>query len=199
MENLLIEAENFVINLLNEELDSSFVYHNVFHTQRVVEKTKELIEGMQIDEKSAQVLTLTAWFHDVGYTKSIEGHEEESVKIAEEFFKSKNVSEDVIKQVSELILATRMGVKPSSNLEKIIRDADMDNLWRKDFFEKSHSLKKEIEIIKNIKIRDPEWNHWLIELLKEHKFEALTQKMERDWIKHENLMRMLEELENEEI
>jgi hypothetical protein len=35
----------------------------------------------------------------------------------------------------------------------------MDNLGRKDFFEKAHSLKKEIEIIKNIKIRDPEWNH----------------------------------------
>jgi hypothetical protein len=35
----------------------------------------------------------------------------------------------------------------------------MDNLGRNDFFEKAHSLRKEIEIIKNIKINDPEWIH----------------------------------------
>jgi hypothetical protein len=35
----------------------------------------------------------------------------------------------------------------------------MDNLGREDFFEKTNCLKKEIEIIKNIKIKDPEWMH----------------------------------------
>jgi hypothetical protein len=68
--------------------------------------------------------------------------------------------EEKIKLVERIILATIPEYKtPIDIYEKIIRDADMDNLGRKDFFEKSNSLKREIEIIKNIKIKDPEWNH----------------------------------------
>jgi hypothetical protein len=59
-------------------------------------------------------------------------------------------------------------------------------------------LKKEIEVIKQIKIKDPEWNHGLIDLLKEHQYKAFTQKAERDSKKDENLKKMLHELENEE-
>ncbi len=193
MENLLIEVENFVINLLNDELDSSFVYHNVFHTQRVVEKTKELIEGMQIDEESAHVLILTAWFHDVGYTKSIEGHEEESVKIAEDFFKSKDVSEDVIKQVSELILATKMGVKPSSDLEKIIRDADCAHLGSKNFSDYTSLLRKEWELTKNHVVSDAKWNEENIQFLTSHRF--YTDFAAKNWSKTEskNLAQLLKE------
>ncbi|MBA6157220.1 HD domain-containing protein [Tenacibaculum sp. S7007] len=193
MENLLIEVENFVINLLNDELDSSFVYHNVFHTQRVVEKTKELIEGMQIDEQSAHVLMLTAWFHDVGYTKSIEGHEEESAKIAEDFFKSKNVSEDVIKQISELILATKMGVKPSSNLEKIIRDADCAHLGSKNFSDYTSLLRKEWELTKNHVVSDAKWNEENIQFLTNHRF--YTDFAAKNWSKTEskNLAQLLKE------
>jgi hypothetical protein len=72
----------------------------------------------------------------------------------------------------------------------------MDNLWRDDFEEKANSLKKELEVIKKIKIKDPEWNHGLIDLLKEHQYKAYTQKIERDSKKNENLKKMLHELEH---
>ncbi|MBT3729603.1 hypothetical protein HOF65_06375 [bacterium] len=59
-----------------------------------------------------------------------------------------------------MILATDIDYKEAKDIyEKIIKDADLDNLGRKDFVEKSHSLRKEIEVIKNIKIKDPDWNH----------------------------------------
>jgi len=35
----------------------------------------------------------------------------------------------------------------------------MDNLGRNDFLDRANSLKKELEVIKNIKIKDPDWNH----------------------------------------
>ncbi|WP_333780773.1 hypothetical protein [Tenacibaculum pacificus] len=62
MENLLIEAENFVVTLLNEKLDTSFIYHNVLHTQRVVAKTKELIKEAELTTELSNILLLTAWF-----------------------------------------------------------------------------------------------------------------------------------------
>jgi hypothetical protein len=38
----------------------------------------------------------------------------------------------------------------------------------------------------------------LVELLKEHQYQAFTQKAERDAKKHENLVKMIKELEEEE-
>lgn len=193
MENLLIEAENFVINFLNEELDSSFVYHNIFHTQRVVEKTKELIQGMQIDEKAAQILILAAWFHDTGYAKSIENHEEESVKIAEVFLKNKEVSKDIIEQVLNLILATKIGIKPSSDLEKIIRDADCAHLGSKNFSDYTSLLRKEWELTKKHVVSDAEWNKENINFLTNHRF--YTEFAAKNWSKTEskNLAQLLKE------
>ena len=108
MKNLLLKAENYVISFLNENLDSSFIYHNIIHTKRVVEKTKELIDGMQIEDKDASRLILAAWFHDTGLVEGCENHESESAVIAEEFLKKQKISEDEIKSIKDLILATKI-------------------------------------------------------------------------------------------
>ena len=191
MKNLLIEAENFVVNFLNEKLESSFVYHSVFHTQRVVEKTQVLIEGLKIDEESANHLLLAAWFHDTGYTKSIENHENESVKIAEVFFNEQNVSGKVVSEVSKLILATKMGVKPTSELEKIIRDADCAHLGSKNFSDYTSLLRKEWELTKECIVSDEKWNEENIQFLTNHRFH--TDFAAKNWGKGEskNLAQLL--------
>lgn len=170
MENLLIEAENFVVHFLNEKLATSFIYHNVFHTQRVVAKTKELIEGAGITATSANNLLLAAWFHDIGYTKSIENHEEESVKIATVFLKNKGVSEVVILEVSQLILATKISVEPITELEKIIRDADCAHLGSKNFSDYTLLLRKEWELSKEEVFSDEKWLEENIQFLTKHRF-----------------------------
>jgi hypothetical protein len=48
-------------------------------------------------------------------------------------------------------------------------------------------LRKEIEIIKNIKILDPEWNHYSLNFLREHKFLTPTEIQERQTKKEENI------------
>ena len=48
METLIKQAEDFVTQYLNDHLDANFVYHNLAHTQRVVNKTKELTEESDI-------------------------------------------------------------------------------------------------------------------------------------------------------
>ena len=105
-----------------------------------------------------------------------------------------------INLIEEIILATDPDYKKPKNIyEEIIRDADMDNLWREDFFDRSNNLKKELELIKHIKINDPDWSHASIELLKEHEYKTNAQKTERDMKKIENLKEMIHELENSEI
>ena len=48
MNALINETENFVTKYINDHLDTSFVYHNIAHTQRVVRKVYELIEDKSI-------------------------------------------------------------------------------------------------------------------------------------------------------
>ena len=81
MESVLQHAEKFVVDLLTNKLDNNYVYHNLSHTQRVVEKTNEFIEALKIEGESAENLLVASWFHDVGYTKGKENHEEESIRV----------------------------------------------------------------------------------------------------------------------
>lgn len=193
MKDLLIEVEKFVINLLNENLKASFVYHSISHTQRVVEKTKELIEGMAIDEKSAEILLIAAWFHDVGYMESIENHEEESIKVAEVFLRKHKVSDDVIQTVSKLILATKMGVSPLNELEKVIRDADCAHIGSKNFGDYTSLLRKEWELTKGYVVSDAKWNEENIQFLTNHRF--YTDFAAKNWSKGEskNLAQLLKD------
>ena len=71
MDKLIVEAEKFTTSLLNEKLDTSFLYHNLTHTQRVVEKAKELAEQSGLNDSEKNILILATWLHDTGYTKNI--------------------------------------------------------------------------------------------------------------------------------
>ena len=123
MANIIQETESYVISLLTNELDSNFLYHNIRHTQRVVKSTQELLDFYTLDAKDAEDLLLTAWLHDTGYTRSAKNHEEESCVIARQFLSGKNLSEDRINNVCDLIMATKKGYDPKNLNEEIMQIA----------------------------------------------------------------------------
>ena len=170
-DNILEKADRFVLKLFTEQLPNTFIYHNYNHTQRVVKSTKELIEKSQINVKEEKALILAAWLHDTGYTKTIKGHEEESVKIAKGFLKENNESEEIIQLVEKCILATKKSVTPETKLEKIIKDADSSHLAKEYFEETTEFLRQELKL-HNVKYFTP--NEWLEENIRmfteEHRF-----------------------------
>ncbi len=157
MDNLISKTQEFTIELLNNNLDNKFTYHNLAHTQRVVEKTTELAELTEITELEKNQLIISAWLHDVGYTKKIEKHEEESVKIAKAFLKENECDKNDIEVVSQLILATKMNHEPKNKLEKIIRDADCAHIGSKNYIDISELLRKEWEITCDKTLTESEW------------------------------------------
>ncbi len=157
MSTLIAAAEKKVFGLLNTDLDRKYVYHNLAHTQRVVEKTKELIENLKVTKIAAENLEIAAWFHDTGFVNGAENHEEESVRIVSEFLKSNKVSEKRIEAISKIILATKMNHQPKDDLEKIITDADCAHLASKNFFDYTSLLRKEWELTGFKKVSDLEW------------------------------------------
>ena len=197
--NIVLERAKKYVNKLLVPLERHY-YHSYNHAIEVMERSIYLWEKESLEKNEIEMIAIAWLFHDTGFIIQYDKNEPIWAKIAQNYLKSILYDRDKIKIIERLILATNPEYKnPKDIYEKIIKDADMDNLGRKDFFEKGHSLKREIEIIKNIKIRDPNWNHWQVDLLKEHQFETQTQKTERDYVKGKNLEEMIKELENEDI
>ena len=171
MPDILKITQEFVFNLFKEKLPSTFLYHNYAHTEFVCNGVDEIIENTNLNEEDRLVLKLAALLHDTGYTKTIEGHENESVKIATSFLKEQGVDDKTIDAVNLCILATKLDVKPKTALEKIIKDADTSHFGKDNFNEASEFLRKELETM-NIKNYSPkEWLDENIQLLSErHQF-----------------------------
>lgn len=192
MSTLVEKAESFVIKLLSEKLDKQFVYHNISHTQRVVEKVIELTTLAQIQEKDVEKLTIAAWFHDTGFIKNVANHEEESVLIAKQFLTQNNIDADFINAVSELILATKVNQPAKNELEKLLKDADCSHIGSKSYDDFAQLLHKERELVLNEKIKNSDWLAQNIDFLtNKHRFlsEAGSKKWEKQ--KGKNLAQLL--------
>ena len=184
MNSLIEKTEQFVVDLLNESLAKNFVYHNIAHTQRVVEKTLELIEGETFSEVEKQSLLLAAWFHDAGFTVNPDNHEEESVAIATNFLNNEGVSDEIIDEVSRLIAITKMGVSPSTEVEKILKDADCSHVGSKNYSDFNELLRKERELVCDRTIKDVEWDDANLNFLTKHRF--YTSKASKLWEKQKS-------------
>jgi len=173
-------------------------YHQYNHSLEVMERCVYLWKKEELTQDELEILALAGLFHDTGFIIQYDDNEYIWAKIARNYLRSNLYPEEKIKIIEELILATNPKTEPKNILEKIIKDADLDNLWREDFFEKNNKMKKELETIKKIKLKDPEWDHASLSLLQEHKYYTESQKQEREWKKIENrkiLEEMLKELQ----
>ncbi len=180
MTNIIEKAEAYVFDLFKKELDASFIYHNLTHTERVLKSIREIIKDSDLSEADANMLQLAALFHDTGYTKTIDDHEMEGAKIAESFLKTLHVDDDTIKNVKTCIMATQFGTYPETRFEKIICDADCSHFGKDYFNEASEFLRKELEIQGIVTFSANEWLDENIKMLAE-KHEFYTDYALKNW------------------
>lgn len=191
---VLEKVDHFVLELFKRNLPNTFIYHNYNHTARVVKSTKELIENSEISVKEGRTLLLAAWLHDTGYSVSLKNHEEESVKISQKFLEDNQVDQETIKQVSDCIMATKMGNEPQNEFEKIIKDADSSHFAMDYFEETSEFLRQELKLHKVHFYSAEEWINQNIKMFtKKHQF--YTDYAVENWKpkKNENLLVLLKE------
>ena len=169
-------------------------YHQYNHSLEVMDRAMYLWKQEWLWESDIELLALAWLFHDTGFVIQYDSNETIGAKIAQNYLKSILYPESRIKTVYRLIKATDPDYKtPIDILEKIIKDADLDNLWRADFFEKNDNIRQEIETIKKIKVIEPNWVHASLKLIKEYEFYTPTQKKER-WFMQDKNQKQLEEL-----
>ena len=167
---LILKAQHYVTNLLTKELSQEFTYHNLNHTAIVVEGIMAIGKGENLTDEEMEILLIAAWFHDTGYVRTQLEHEEESARIATEFLKQADTSEDLISNVCACILATKNGVVPEEKLHQVIRDADMFHLSKSEYTQFADNLRKEISLLYDKNYSDLEWHNSNLAFLANHHF-----------------------------
>ncbi|MEY8850113.1 Pycsar system effector family protein [Psychroserpens sp. XS_ASV72] len=192
MDKLISKAETYVFDLFKNKLDPKYLYHNYKHTERVLKSLREIIENSEISKNDAKILELAVLFHDTGYIEGADHHEEKSVVIATKFLEENSVDKSTIEAVGKCIMETKFKDQPSTELGRIIRDADASHFGKKYFEEASEFLRKELEL-RDEKVFSPsEWRDENINVLsKKHQF--YTDYALREWQprKDKNLSKLL--------
>ena len=180
MSGIVEKAEKFSTALLTEDLDPNYLYHNLKHTQRVVKSTRVLVAANELSDEDTEILLLTAWLHDTGYTQGNEEHEEKSAKIAGEFLSEEGYPEEGIKKVQDVIRATRRYYSPANLLEGIIRDADASHFAKKSYMETCEHLRQELSLLGIAEYSTEDWLDANLKMLRnEHKF--YTEYAKENW------------------
>lgn len=165
----LSRLKSFVETSLFRDFPANMHYHNLRHTLDVFESVAGIAENEGASQKEKNLLQSAALLHDYGMIECREGHEEISCKYARIYLPLFGYEENDIQTICELIAATRIGHEPSSNLERIIMDADLEYLGRDDFDEISELLYQELSdpgIITN----RLQWAQFQLNFLTKHKF-----------------------------
>jgi len=157
------------LEILHTKLSDDFYYHGVHHTLDVLDAINQYIRRKKMDHYTAKILRISVLLHDIGFTVGYANHEENSVAIAEKLMRQYDFSEEDFKIVRGLILATRTPQKPTTDLEKMICDSDLDYLGRPDYYPVSELLFKELKAYGLISNK-MDWNKAQIKFLEAHKY-----------------------------
>lgn len=179
-------TEQHVTNLYYSTPDPKLVYHNLEHTQNVVNRTKEIAGHYNLVENDMVILIVAAWFHDTGYLyEEPKRHEEKSVKLMREFMRMEVDDEDLLNGIEGCIMATKPTSIPSNLLQQILCDADTYNLGTKEFNVTNKLVFEEFRLRGNT-VSKMDWQIKTIQLLEGHQYyttycqELLTDKKKKN-------------------
>lgn len=191
--NILKNAVLFVTNYVQQQAATSRLpYHNMLHTEKVVEAAKQIASHYQLNERDFLVVVTAAWFHDMGYySGDTTGHEVKGAELAAAFLKEQNADDAIINEVKGCIMATQMPQQPVTLLEKIVCDADLFHLGTDEFPERNKLMRKECEIALHKEIDKKEWRAGTIKLLQSHHYHTDYCQLLLNEKKQANLERLL--------
>ncbi len=140
---ILIEAEKYVSELLQQNLSEEITFHTFDHAMDIKNNVETIGTFCGLDEEQMNLAKISAIFHDVGYAYQAEGHENKSVEVAREYLESKGIEKEQIDKIADCILSTKVPQSPKDKISKVLCDADLMHLATGDYFDKVKLLRKE--------------------------------------------------------
>lgn len=167
---LLDQLRAHVASLFQSHIDERFIYHNLHHTEQVVENVVRIANHYQLSDQDFFIVVAASWFHDMGYFFDCTQHEIKGASLVSDFLSDKGVSPEVIEQVKGCIMATKMPQNPEGLLQQIVCDADLFHLGSDRFKERNRLMRKEAEAFVKHKIDKTDWRVKTIALFKAHHY-----------------------------
>ena len=162
-------AKQHALQLFQLHYDPSLKYHNLKHTENVVEKALTIAHHYELNEPDRTILEIAAWFHDTGHLCSPSlGHEEVGVSRFNAFLNNYPIPYQDAHRVASCILSTKMPQEPVTFLEAIICDADTYHLGTPEFIITDALLREEVTI--RTGSIQPFWELKSLELLRTHRY-----------------------------
>ena len=162
---ILDTVEEYIILFYRERISKDYVYHDLQHTQDVVRVCRQIGVAYGLSREDLEILELAAWFHDVGYEKGPENHEERSAESADRFLGTLDYPEDKLEKIKGCIRATRLPHVPDNLLEEIICDADLSHLGEKTYWMRTAKVRQEIMVIQKKAMTEEEWLDFELEFM----------------------------------
>jgi predicted metal-dependent HD superfamily phosphohydrolase len=168
---IALEQKAFVtVQEMFESTDSvELTYHNWSHTEKVYRDALLLCNALQISPEQTSAIGISALFHDLGHFQCDAGHEAVGAQMAVDFL-SHNQSHAYIKEISENILTTAMGVSPTTIGQQILKDADLLYIAEPHFLEIAELLRQEWAIRRGIAFNEHDWLLSNLHFLSAHEF-----------------------------
>ena len=195
----LKQVDRYIRDLFREELPDGIKYHDANHTlhptRGVVAVANRIALAEAVSDEERELILAAAYFHDTGYIREFGHNEPIAARMAGRILKLIGYLPQEIEAIKAMILATDLRRGPKNHLEKILCDADLDNLGRDDFFELDNKL-REGRRVRGIDVSDDEkWYRGTLEVLEKFPYHTKTQKKLRQKGRKENIERLLEKLE----
>ena len=181
------QARRYAIHRLEHELSPALLYHGIAHTHDEVVPAVERLAGLEgIQGESLSLLLTAAWFHDIGYVEQATHHELIGARIALQVLPSFGYNESEVEIVRWAILATALPQSPTSLLEEILADADLDVLGREDFMQRNQDLRAELALLGK-EFTDAEWYTRQIQFVEQHQYFTASARSSRNTQKSLNI------------
>lgn len=182
------EAKKYVFSKL-KKLPKNLYYHNPDHIKDIIKTSEKLGKMEGVSKKGLLLLKTAALFHDIGFLETYKDHEAAGKKMTKKILPKFNYTKKEIETITKMVMATEMPQKPKTKYEKILCDADLNNLGRRDFFENSEKIRKELWA-QGTKIPKKKWYKNTLKLMESHSYHTKSGKKLRGKGKKKNMEKL---------
>ena len=156
---------------LKDKLPAYLTYHSWQHTEHVITMAEKIARHEEMSEYEILLIKTAALFHDFGFIKGNENHEEESIQYCSPRLAKFGYSTDEIEIIAGLIRATKIPQIAHNKLEEVLADADVEYLGTDMFIPIGNKLFQELKHY-NPAFTADQWNQVQINFMQNHSYKT---------------------------